>query len=1377
MDQLSPEQLVSSIIQTVNTLKKQGATEENNPEYGKLVQFLKNYSANMRLGAGQPASTSAASATPIVKRDLDEKERELLKLQIYAYRQLSTNKSLSEPLRQALLGTKQEYHQSAVDGNSINPKVTTLVEAAYAQSVQRHLNDPIDTKSAPFDVLPSPLTETEFAKAQLFLNQNARIVAFDPLQLIKEREERTKQNIERRIRYLEALPSNLSNNQMTLGGGSNPKLRALIELKGLRLVERQKRLRLDVLNALTKSTTLQTAVDRSQYKKSRKVQMREFSQTEKIEKDMRSEREKRERQRHVDYCNSVINHGREMMSFYKTHMTKATKLGAAVLKFHTAVEREEQRRAQKLSQERLNALRANDEEAYLKLVDQAKDTRITQILSQTSTYLSSLSAAVVTQQEAISTEAPIPMLEDDGDGESGKADYYNTAHKIREVVTEQSSLLVGGKLKEYQIKGLQWMISLYNNRLNGILADEMGLGKTIQTISLITYLIEKKKQFGPFLIIVPLGTITNWQLEFEKWAPSVTKIVFKGQPQERIRLKAEIRSGNFNVVITTYEYIIKEKAVLSKIKWVYLIIDEGHRMKNTQSKLSTTIMQYYSTRYRLILTGTPLQNNLPELWALLNFILPKIFNSIKTFDEWFSSPFASSGNVGQASLELNEEERLLMVKGLHKALRPFLLRRLKKDVESELPDKVEIIVKCAMSALQRKITERVKILRNIGPFDVNSKFSSGARALNNLVMQLRKICNHPFVFPEVEELFATGDNLTNDLIFRSAGKFELLDRILPKFFRTGHRVLMFFQMTQIMDIMEDYLRYRGWKFLRLDGHIKSEDRGSLLKDFNARDSEYQIFILSTRAGGLGLNLQTADTVVIFDSDWNPHQDLQAQDRAHRIGQTKEVRIVRLITTNSIEEHILSKAQQKLNLDEKVIQAGKFDQKTSEKEREELLRLLFEKEESKEDTEESAELTDEQLNEMLARGPDELNIFNEMDQQRIAQEYALYGDRPRLMVEKELPEFYQVDLETLREEEKDELMAPLRSTRERKAVRYDDNLTEEQWIDAIETGDIEGAIQRKQSRRASRKGGAAAANESNDEDDDEEAMEVPEADADAAEGEAEEYEKKTGGRRGKRGGRKSTASVAAQDGDGMDVDEAPAAEAPAEKKKGGRRKSAGGRKGKAKKNEPEDSLPPPVRSALTKIFDTVMDAIRNLSVKEEDGVVRYRSAMFETLPSKKAYKDYYKIIANPIALDTIDRRCDTFYYNSLDGFKADLKTMFENARQFNQDTSQIVQDANAIEAFVLEKLEELAPGGVVTPDAEEPAAEEGEDEQAEGAPATGKKRSAEEMDGGSEDGEYDREDGDAEEAPARKITIKLPVQQPRAPIKISLPKRQRTEDDE
>lgn len=282
--------------------------------------------------------------------------------------------------------------------------------------------------------------------------------------------------------------------------------------------------------------------------------------------------------------------------------------------------------------------------------------------------------------------------------------YYSIAHTVHESVTEQASILVNGKLKEYQIKGLEWLVSLYNNNLNGILADEMGLGKTIQTIALITYLMEKKKNNGPFLVIVPLSTLSNWVLEFEKWAPSVCVVSYKGSPAGRRHVQNQMRSTKFNVLLTTYEYVIKDKSVLAKLSWKYMIIDEGHRMKNHHCKLTQVLNTHYNAPHRLLLTGTPLQNKLPELWALLNFLLPSIFKSCSTFEQWFNAPFATTGE----KVELNEEETILIIRRLHKVLRPFLLRRLKKEVESQLPDKIEYIIKCEMSGLQRVLYKHMQ---------------------------------------------------------------------------------------------------------------------------------------------------------------------------------------------------------------------------------------------------------------------------------------------------------------------------------------------------------------------------------------------------------------------------------------------------------------------------------------------------------------------------------------------------------------------------------------------------------------------------------------------------------------------------------------------
>jgi len=301
-------------------------------------------------------------------------------------------------------------------------------------------------------------------------------------------------------------------------------------------------------------------------------------------------------------------------------------------------------------------------------------------------------------------------------------------------------------------------------------------------------------------------------------------------------------------------------------------------MKNTQSKLSQTLTQFYHTRHRLILTGTPLQNNLPELWALLNFALPKIFNSVKSFEEWFNTPFANSGTGDK--MELNEEEALLIIRRLHKVLRPFLLRRLKKDVESELPDKVEKVVKVKMSALQTQLYKQMKKYKMIADgkekggyvadpsvfvfssADCSIRKPGGIKGLSNELMQLRKICQHPFLFDSVEDKINPTGHI-NDTLVRTSGKVELLSRILPKFFATGHRVLIFFQMTKVMDIMEDFLKMMGWKYLRLDGGTKTEERAGHVQMFNAPNSEYMVFILSTRAGGLGLNLQTADTVIMY----------------------------------------------------------------------------------------------------------------------------------------------------------------------------------------------------------------------------------------------------------------------------------------------------------------------------------------------------------------------------------------------------------------------------------------------------------------------------------------------------------------------------------
>ncbi|XP_028433217.1 putative global transcription activator SNF2L2 isoform X1 [Perca flavescens] len=641
-------------------------------------------------------------------------------------------------------------------------------------------------------------------------------------------------------------------------------------------------------------------------------------------------------------------------------------------------------------------------------------------------------------------------------GQTSSQSYYGVAHAVIERVEKQSSLLINGSLKHYQVQGLEWMVSLYNNNLNGILADEMGLGKTIQTIALITYLMEHKRINGPFLIIVPLSTLSNWVYELDKWAPSVVKIAYKGTPVLRRGLVPQLRSGKFNVLLTTYEYIIKDKHILAKIRWKYMIVDEGHRMKNHHCKLTQVLNTHYVAPRRLLLTGTPLQNKLPELWALLNFLLPTIFKSCSTFEQWFNAPFAMTGE----RVDLNEEETILIIRRLHKVLRPFLLRRLKKEVESQLPEKVEYVVKCDMSAIQKVLYRHMQrgILLTDGS-EKDKKGKGGAKTLMNTIMQLKKICNHPYMFQHIEESFAEHLGFQNGVIsgldlYRASGKFELLDRILPKLQATNHRVLLFCQMTTLMTILEDYFGYRNFQYLRLDGTTKSEDRAALLKKFNEEGSQYFIFLLSTRAGGLGLNLQAADTVVIFDSDWNPHQDLQAQDRAHRIGQQNEVRVLRLCTVNSVEEKILAAAKYKLNVDQKVIQAGMFDQKSSSHERRAFLQAILETEEQNEEEDEIPD--DETLNQMIARNEDEFELFMRMDMDRRREEARNPKRKPRLMEEDELPSWIirdEAEIERLTYEEEEEKMFG-RGSRCRRDVDYSDTLTEKQWLRAIEDGNLE-----------------------------------------------------------------------------------------------------------------------------------------------------------------------------------------------------------------------------------------------------------------------------------------------------------------------------------
>lgn len=461
-------------------------------------------------------------------------------------------------------------------------------------------------------------------------------------------------------------------------------------------------------------------------------------------------------------------------------------------------------------------------------------------------------------------------------------------------------------MRDYQVAGLNWLISLHENGISGILADEMGLGKTLQTISFVGYLRYIAGIHGPHLVAVPKSTLDNWKREFAKWCPEVNVLVLQGDKDARAELiKERLVPDGFDVCITSYEMILREKSHLKKFAWEYIIIDEAHRIKNEESSLAQMV-RMFNSRSRLLITGTPLQNNLHELWALLNFLLPDVFGDSAAFDDWFSQQNADSDAV---------------VKQLHKVLRPFLLRRVKADVEKSLLPKKEINLYVGMSDMQvqwyKKILEKDIDAVNGGAGNKESK-----TRLLNIVMQLRKCCNHPYLFEGAEP----GPPYTTDEhLVTNAAKMVMLDKLLKRMKAQGSRVLIFSQMSRVLDIMEDYSVMRDYKYCRIDGSTAHEDRIQAIDDYNKEGSEKFLFLLTTRAGGLGINLTSADIVVLFDSDWNPQADLQAMDRAHRIGQTKQVYVFRFVTEMAIEEKVLERAAQKLRLDQLVIQQGRSQQ--------------------------------------------------------------------------------------------------------------------------------------------------------------------------------------------------------------------------------------------------------------------------------------------------------------------------------------------------------------------------------------------------------------------------------------------------------------------
>ncbi|XP_056400528.1 chromodomain-helicase-DNA-binding protein 5 isoform X1 [Hyla sarda] len=480
----------------------------------------------------------------------------------------------------------------------------------------------------------------------------------------------------------------------------------------------------------------------------------------------------------------------------------------------------------------------------------------------------------------------------------------------------------GGTLHPYQLEGLNWLRFSWAQGTDTILADEMGLGKTVQTIVFLYSLYKEGHSKGPYLVSAPLSTIINWEREFEMWAPEFYVVTYTGDKDSRAVIRENefsfednaIKSGKkvfrmkkeaqikFHVLLTSYELITIDHAILGSIEWACLVVDEAHRLKNNQSKFFR-VLNSYKIDYKLLLTGTPLQNNLEELFHLLNFLTPERFNNLDGFLEEFA--------------DISKEDQ---IKKLHDLLGPHMLRRLKADVFKNMPAKTELIVRVELSQMQKKYYKFI-LTRNFEA--LNSKGGGNQVSLLNIMMDLKKCCNHPYLFPvaAVEAPVLPNGSYDGSSLVKSSGKLVLLQKMLKKLKDEGHRVLIFSQMTKMLDLLEDFLEYEGYKYERIDGGITGGLRQEAIDRFNAPGAQQFCFLLSTRAGGLGINLATADTVIIYDSDWNPHNDIQAFSRAHRIGQNKKVMIYRFVTRASVEERITQVAKRKMMLTHLVVRPG------------------------------------------------------------------------------------------------------------------------------------------------------------------------------------------------------------------------------------------------------------------------------------------------------------------------------------------------------------------------------------------------------------------------------------------------------------------------
>ncbi|XP_061833610.1 chromodomain-helicase-DNA-binding protein 5 isoform X1 [Nerophis lumbriciformis] len=631
----------------------------------------------------------------------------------------------------------------------------------------------------------------------------------------------------------------------------------------------------------------------------------------------------------------------------------------------------------------------------------------------------------------------------------------------------------GGTLHPYQLEGLNWLRFSWAQGTDTILADEMGLGKTVQTIVFLYSLYKEGHSKGPFLVSAPLSTIINWEREFEMWAPDFYVLTYIGDKDSRAIIReneftyedSAVKLGRkafrmkkdtpikFHVLLTSYELITIDQAILGSITWACLVVDEAHRLKNNQSKFFR-ILNGYKIYYKLLLTGTPLQNNLEELFHLLNFLTPERFNNLEGFLEEFA--------------DISKEDQ---IKKLHDLLGPHMLRRLKADVFKNMPSKTELIVRVELSPMQKKYYKFI-LTRNFEA--LNSKGGGNQVSLLNIMMDLKKCCNHPYLFPvaAVEAPVLPNGSYDGNQLVKSSGKLTLLQKMLKKLKDEGHRVLIFSQMTKMLDLLEDFLEFEGYKYERIDGGITGGLRQEAIDRFNAPGAQQFCFLLSTRAGGLGINLASADTVIIYDSDWNPHNDIQAFSRAHRIGQNRKVMIYRFVTRGSVEERITQVAKRKMMLTHLVVRPG-LGSKTGSMSKQELDDILkFGTEELFKDEMEAARTMgdnkdgeegnvihydDDAISKLLDRSQDatedtEIQNMNEyLSSFKVAQ-YVVKEEDGEEEVEREIikqeenvdPDYWEKLLRHHYEQQQEDLARNLgKGKRIRKQVNYNDTTQEDQ----------------------------------------------------------------------------------------------------------------------------------------------------------------------------------------------------------------------------------------------------------------------------------------------------------------------------------------------